>query len=116
MESFVSFLLELEKSQMLTKADVFNIVADVFDCAAENQLTYLFDIMESKVFKSELLNVREDEKNILLNYCSKICKIILRKLSITHDIGFRGKVQTLIASVFPLSHPSGKPLSFNTFR
>jgi len=91
-ELFVEFLLELEKSLLITKADIFNIIADVFECAPENQLTPLFDIMESKVFKSELLHVKEDEKSVLLNYCSKICKIILRKLSITHDIGFRGKV------------------------
>jgi len=31
----------------------------------------------------------------------------MRKLSVTHDTGFRGKVQKLIASVFPLTHPSG---------
>lgn len=31
----------------------------------------------------------------------------MRKLSVTHDTGFRGKVQKMIASVFPLAHPSG---------
>jgi hypothetical protein len=31
----------------------------------------------------------------------------MRKLSITQDTGFRGKIQKLIASVFPIAHPSG---------
>lgn len=43
----------------------------------------------------------------ILNMISRICKTIMRKLSLTHDIGFRGKIQKLIASVFPLTHPSG---------
>jgi len=30
----------------------------------------------------------------------------MRKLSITHATGFRGKIQKFIASVFPLSHPA----------
>jgi len=40
----------------------------------------------------------------------------MRKLSVTHDTGFRGKVQKLIASVFPLTHPSGlnRAGNFNT--
>jgi len=40
----------------------------------------------------------------------------MRKLSVTHDTGFRGKVQKLIASVFPLIHPSGlnRAGNFNT--
>lgn len=32
---------------------------------------------------------------------------MMRKLSLTHDTGFRGKVQILIANVFPLMHGSG---------
>ena len=84
--------MELEKSLLIKKADIFTIIVELFECAPENQLTPLFDIMESKVFKSEILYVKEEDKSTLLNYCSKICKIILRKLSITHDIGFRGKV------------------------
>jgi hypothetical protein len=32
----------------------------------------------------------------------------LRKLSVTHDTSFRGRVQMLIAAVFPLSERSGK--------
>ena len=29
------------------------------------------------------------------------------KLSVTHDTEFRGRIQKRIASVFPLTHPSG---------
>jgi uracil-DNA glycosylase len=40
----------------------------------------------------------------------------MRKLSVTHDTEFRGRVQKLIASVFPLTHPSGlnRAGNFNT--
>lgn len=60
--------------------------------------------------------VSEKDANILINLCAKICKMIMRKLSATHDTEFRGRVQKLIASVFPLTHPSGlnKPGNFNT--
>lgn len=33
--------------------------------------------------------------------------MVMKKLSITHDTRFRGRVQTLIAAAFPLTHPSG---------
>ena len=43
----------------------------------------------------------------MISLCAKICKIIMRKLSVTHDTEFRGRIQQFIASVFPLNHPSG---------
>lgn len=49
----------------------------------------------------------DKDSNMVINLCAKICKIIMRKLSVTHDTEFRGRVQKLIASVFPLTHPSG---------
>lgn len=44
---------------------------------------------------------------------SKICKIIIKKLSVTHDTKMRGRVQTFIAAAFPLTHPSGIISSLN---
>jgi uncharacterized protein (DUF2461 family) len=51
--------------------------------------------------------LNEKELGMVINWCAKICKIVMRKLSVTHDTEFRGRVQKLIASVFPLTHPSG---------
>ncbi len=75
-------------------------------------------MMEEKVFNGEL-NISTGDANtsaLILNMISRICKTIMRKLSVTHDTGFRGRVQKLIASVFPLTHPSGlnRVGSFNT--
>ena len=102
-------MLSLEKVHLITKQDILNVYADLFECASESSLSSLFDMMERNMFVNGLLSAdKEDQMNNLLNMCSKICKIIMRKLSVTHDIGFRGKVQKLIAAVFPMTHPSGK--------
>ena len=60
-------------------------------------------------------NLNEKDAGVVFNMCARICKIIMKKLSATHDTEFRGRVQKLIASVFPLTHPSGlnKPGNFN---
>jgi hypothetical protein len=48
-----------------------------------------------------------NEKDVAFNMCARICKIIMKKLSATHDTEFRGRVQKVFASAFPLTHPSG---------
>ena len=62
-----------------------------------------------------LANLNDKDAGLLFNMCARICKIIMKKLSATHDTEFRGRVQKLIASVFPLTHPSGlnRPGNFN---
>ncbi len=64
---------------------------------------------------SILTNLSEKDASTVFNMCARICKIIMKKLSATHDTEFRGRVQKLIASVFPLTHPSGlnRPGNFN---
>ena len=71
----------------------------------------LFQMMEKKLFgPSHSSSLQEEEKiqddkaffrnvggnekdyNIMINMCTKICKIIMRKLSVTHDTEFRGRV------------------------
>jgi len=49
----------------------------------------------------------DKDTSILINLCSKNCKTIMRKLSVTHDTEFRGSILKFIAGVFPLTHPSG---------
>lgn len=64
---------------------------------------------------SILDNLNERDAQTVFNLCARICKSIMKKLSATHDTEFRGRVHKLIASVFPLNHPSGlnKPGNFN---
>jgi hypothetical protein len=75
----------------------------------------LFGGEESKSSTSILDNLNEKDAQTVFNLCARICKSIMKKLSATHDTEFRGRVHKLIASVFPLNHPSGlnKPGNFN---
>lgn len=38
---------------------------------------------------------------------SKICKLIMSKLTVTHDLNFRGELANLLAKKLPLTHESG---------
>lgn len=54
--------------------------------------------MEEKILTTDLFKADDPRTfSLILNKTAKVCKIILRKLSVTHDTGFRGKVQKLIA-------------------
>jgi len=84
----------------------------MFELAPEDSLEALFSFYEAKVFQSgylreELEDTRKEaerEKAKILNNIARTCRTILRKLSITQDTGLRGRIQKLIAAVFPLSH------------
>lgn len=82
---------------------------ELFDCTSEDTFEPLFNMMETLLFKGNLLKSSSDDQSrrYILDYISRICKSVMRKLSVTHDTGFRGRVQILIANVFPLMHGSG---------
>lgn len=44
-------------------------------------------------------------------YCTRMCKSIMKKLSISRDIQFKGKIQSLLSSILPLNHKSGLNVS-----
>jgi hypothetical protein len=80
----------------------------------------LFNMMEGKLFKGQpqieenknggdqggqqlllpgqrmmfsiLANLNEKDASTVFNMCARICKIIMKKLSATHDTEFRGRV------------------------
>lgn len=108
-EKFFEFLENLERMQLISKSDIFSTFSDLFESTSEDTLELLFNMMETKVFNGDLIQASngENKQDQVLNMIARICKTIMRKLSATHDTGFRGKVQKLIASVFPLTHPSG---------
>ncbi|TNV82285.1 hypothetical protein FGO68_gene5609 [Halteria grandinella] len=128
LDSFFDFLISLEAASLIQKKDILNAFFELFECSPEHYLLSLFEMMERKLFSNEgtadeeskdssnvgqrmvyaiTANLGEKDLNLVINLCAKICKIIMRKLSVTHDTEFRGRVQKLIASVFPLTHPSG---------
>ena len=67
-------------------------------------------MMVAKLFPGQggfFQGASEREQIILINFCSKVCKAIMKKLSATHDTEFRGKIHLFIATVLPLTHASG---------
>ena len=47
-------------------------------------------------------------EEVHLHLCSKICRTIMSKLTVTHDLKFRGSLQRFLAKTLPLTHRSGK--------
>ena len=126
LDKFFEFLLNLESAGLFQKKDILNAYFELFECAQEQHLQPLFNMMETKLFSyasSAVVNQSNDgvesgsnpffqgtsdrDQSILINIFSKVCKTIMRKLSATHDTEFRGRIQQFIATVFPLTHASG---------
>jgi hypothetical protein len=42
-----------------------------------------------------------------LHFLTKICRTIMNKLTVTHDLKFRGTIQMFLAKTLPLTHRSG---------
>jgi hypothetical protein len=92
-ERFFEFLLSLERMDLISKQIIFNTFVNLFECAPEDSLPSLFKMMEQKVFDGNInLADKDGNSSLILNMISRICKTIMRKLSVTHDTGFRGRV------------------------
>ena len=81
---------------------------DLYETLPESSLELMFTLLEKPILTNRIL----DDTDItvmkrLQSLLSKICKLVIKKLSVTQDIWFRGKVQTFIAAALPLTHPSG---------
>ena len=110
LDRFFDLLLALEQASLIQKKDIMNAYFELFECAQEPHLLPLFDMMVKKLFPGQggfFQGASEREQNILINFCSKVCKAIMKKLSATHETEFRGKIQRFIATIFPLTHASG---------
>jgi hypothetical protein len=81
---------------------------DLIESSSESILEEIFQIFETPILRDHLLQDQDAtlEKK-LQSMVSKICKTVIKKLSVTHDTQFRGKVQSFITAAFPLTHPSG---------
>ena len=44
-------------------------------------------------------------------FCTRMCKSIMNRLSSSRDIEFKGKIQSFLSSVLPLTHKSGLNVS-----
>jgi hypothetical protein len=98
----------LTQSKLIPKFDILILFDDLFESSSENGLEQLFILYENLMVKSSFLTESDSAlTSKLQSMVSRICKTIIKKLSVTHDTSFRGRVQQFIAASCPLTHPSG---------
>jgi len=102
------------QQDLLSKLDMLWVFEDLIEISSESTLELLFEIFERHILWFSMLEEQGSEQSTVQSFqgklqsmVSKICKIAIKKLSVTHDTQFRGKIQSFIAAAFPLAHPSG---------
>ena len=112
LSSFFGFASKCMKEGLLKMEDMLTLFEDLYECCQEAQLTALFPLFErailgSKLDGSERMELKENQRHT----CTKICRIIMTKLTVTHDLQLRGTLLRFVARTLPLTHPSGKKLN-----
>lgn len=90
------------------------IFFDLFENSARSQLEQNFEIFRDQINKYGLKDINELNSNQLMNidfFCTRMCKSIMNRLSSSRDIEFKGKIQSFLSSVLPLTHKSGLNVS-----
>jgi hypothetical protein len=105
------FVVRCVQRRFLSQKDMLDVFEDLFECCPEQKLEELFPLFAEVVSPCEeaadLSNtaIRFEENN--LHFCTKICRTIMNKLTVTHDLKFRGTIQMFLAKTLPLTHRSG---------
>ena len=77
------------------------MLEEAFECTPKSFLESMFSLLEDLILHNG--GLEGIQNNILL----KICNGILKRLSLTKDTEFRGRIQLLISYTFPISEKSG---------
>jgi hypothetical protein len=87
---------------------VLSLCEDLFECCPESQLKTLFPILEEVLHgrPGHAKKIHFSEENV--HQCTKICRLMMSKLTVTHDLQFRGTLLRFLARTLPLTHKSGK--------
>ena len=101
--------------KLITKNLILELYQDMFECCPESQLKSVFPLFENVVLGKEGKQSPQFEENNL-HLCTKICRSIMSKLTVTHDLQFRGTLQRFLARSLPLTHRSGKKQQQNIIR
>lgn len=111
LQPFFSFAVECVRLSYISKKDILDLFEDLFECCPEQKLQEVFPLFQNSVMGSTTEEVQEEGKIQLeetnLHYCTKICRTIMSKLTVTHDLQFRGTIQMFLAKTLPLTHRSG---------
>ena len=106
LKNFFDFAAQCALKEMITEKLILELFQDMFECCPESELKRLFEL-----FKNVVLNEGDHKLQFVendLHVCSRICRVIMSKLTVTHDLQFRGTLQRFLARCLPLTHPSGK--------
>ena len=84
----------------------------MFESQPVHEIEQIFFILENQVATRKAAEMTQQNKMVLL----RIVTGILKKLSVTDDTKFRGRIQMLTACVLPISDKSGVNLNgvYNT--
>ena len=109
LSSFFSFGIACVQAQLLANEDILSLFEDLYECCPEKMLSTLFPLFERAIHgsqsdASDKIELRENQTHT----CTKICRLIMTKLTVTHDLQLRGALLRFVARTLPLTHPSGK--------
>jgi len=114
LRNFFDFASQCALKEMITEKLILELFSDMFECCPESELQTLFELFKNVVLGEGEHKLQFEEND--LHVCSRICRAIMCKLTVTHDLQFRGTLQRFLARCLPLTHPSGcnKRAYFNT--
>lgn len=118
---FFGFVRLCEQDKLISKGDIIYIFLELFENSSRSQLEPNFEIFMEQINKYGLKDKNEGDSQQLLNidfFCTRMCKSIMNRLSSSRDIEFKGKIQSFLSSVLPLTHKSGLNVSgrFNVLK
>ena len=117
MQAFFDFTVSCVHKTFIDKQEILLLFEDLFESCVESQLSALFPLFENLVLggdgqedewsqnSTEGPKIKFEEND--MHKCSRICRIIMSKLTVTHDLNFRGTLQRFLARTLPLTHRSG---------
>ena len=105
LRDFYAKIVDLVNNQRkLQKTDAYTLFGDLFEDCPESSL------------HANFLLFTETQPNIalppeLLHQCTKVVRTCMSKLTVTHDLQFRGALQKFLAQTIPPTHPTGVNLN-----
>ena len=112
LSKFFKFTIDCLKEGFLKNEDILTLFEEMYECCQESWLKTLFPLFERAIHGGQ----GEEGHQIKLvgnqiHACTKICRIIMTKLTVTHDLQLRGALLQFVARTLPLTHESGKKSS-----
>ena len=106
---FFAFVIKCGQEGLLKDLHILPLYEDLYECCQEQHLSELFPLFERAIIGSNADGSDKIQLSVNQQHnCTKICRIIMGKLTVTHDLQLRGALLRFVARTLPLTHPSGK--------